>query len=204
MLCGWVIAADSDRIESSTFVATHPKRFLPLPTDLAKAVAMADDAYAPTVVGVPPCAAVRDLCVTADGEIRHYGKTLVGGKVTRIYRASRDGFEWTTHRAAENDVGAMVRSPWSGDWIYFTGMDPVTLVRSKTGPGDMCAERSPMPWTKRELRRVLPRHLCERRVLSRGVGLFGRGGADVDADGPQACRRRGAAVGRRSASALVQ
>ena len=58
LLCGWVIAADSDRIESSTFVATHPKRFLPLPTD----------------------------------------------------RASRDGFEWTTHRAAENDVGAVART----------------------------------------------------------------------------------------------
>ena len=115
-----------------------------------------DDAYAPTVVGVPPRAAARDLCVTADGEIRHYGVALLGGSETRVYRASRDGLEWTTHRAAEDDVGAMVRSPWSGDWIYFTGMDPVTLVRSKTGPGDERAERRPTPWRKLELRQILP------------------------------------------------
>ena len=28
---------------------------------------------APVVVATPPTSAVRDLCVTADGEIRHYG-----------------------------------------------------------------------------------------------------------------------------------
>jgi len=123
---------------------------------LAAAVVL-KDIFAPTVVGVPPAAAARDLCVTADGEIRHYGRDRVGGEVSRVYAASRDnGLSWTTRLAATNDVGAMTRSPWSGDWIYFTGMDPVTLVRSKTGPGDTQAERTALPWKRLELRQLMP------------------------------------------------
>lgn len=66
-----------------------------------------DSIYEPTVVGVPPAAAVRDLCVRPDGEIRHYGWKEVCGKKTRVYVASRDlGLNWTTHFAAADDSGA--------------------------------------------------------------------------------------------------
>lgn len=66
-----------------------------------------DSIFAPTVVGVPPAAAVRDLCVRPDGEIRHYGFKDVGGGKTRVYVASRDlGLNWTTHFAAADDPGA--------------------------------------------------------------------------------------------------
>ena len=68
----------------------------------------------PRVVAVPPCAAVRDMCVTADGEIRHYGWKMVDGEKRRVYIASRDnGENWITRLAAKDDVGAMVES--SGD-----------------------------------------------------------------------------------------
>lgn len=124
---------------------------------LLVAVVALKDVFAPVVVGVPPTFAVRDLCVTADGEIRHYGKALVGGEVTRVYLASRDnGLSWTEHVAESNDVGALVRSPWSGECIGFTGARPVTLVRSKKGPGDTQAERTAMPWEGLEQRQLLP------------------------------------------------
>jgi len=121
------------------------------------AVIALKDVFAPTVVGIPPTAAVRDMCVKADGEIRHYGKAMVGNELRHVYISSRDnGLSWQTHLAASNDVGAMVRSPWSGEWIYFTGLDPVTLVRSKIGPGDVNAERKAMAWKRLELRQLLP------------------------------------------------
>ena len=115
------------------------------------------DVFAPTVVGVPPTYAVRDLCVTADGEIRHYGQAMVGDRVERVYVASRDnGLSWTTRLAEANDVGAMVKSPWSGDWICFTGKDFATLARSKVGPGDTQADRTILPWKGLWFRQLIP------------------------------------------------
>ncbi|MCQ2388514.1 MAG: glycoside hydrolase [Kiritimatiellae bacterium] len=123
-------------------------------------------AAAPRVVGVPPCYAVRDMCRTADGEIRHYGRRETNGRAQRVYVASRDGENWTVHVADPRDPGAMVQSPWSGDWICFTGMDPVTLVRSKKGPGDVAAERVAMPWKSLELRQLIPLRSRKRWVAA--------------------------------------
>jgi len=108
------------------------------------AVVSLKEIFAPTVVGVQPTFAVRDLCVAADGEIRHYGKAMVDDRVERVYVASRDnGLSWKTHLAETNDVGSMARSPWSGEWITFTGKDPVMLVRSKKEPVDLPELRAP-------------------------------------------------------------
>lgn len=115
--------------------------------------------WAPHIVGTPPASAARDLCVTADGEIRHYGFVSDGQTNRHAYVASRDnGLSWRTELAADGDVGAMVKSPWSGEWLYFVSNSygPVTLVRSKKGPGDTSAERTPMPWTQLELRQLVP------------------------------------------------
>ena len=77
--------------------------------------------FEPTVVGVPPAAAVRDMCRCADGEIRHYGWKMVDGKKRRVYISSRDeGLSWKTVLAPEGDRGALVKSPWSGEWIGFS------------------------------------------------------------------------------------
>ena len=125
------------------------------------------EVFAPVVVGVPPNFAARDLCRTEDGEIRHYGHDTSGAKPRRVYMASRDeGLNWRTQAAAEGDPGAMVKSPWSGEWIYFTGQDPVTLVRSKTGPGDVMATRTAMPWRRLELRQLTPLVLRKRWVAA--------------------------------------
>ena len=114
-------------------------------------------AFEPTVVATPPTFAVRDLCVTADGEIRHYGWRLEKDGRRRVYVASRNGFDWTTRIAAENDVGAMVKSPYGEDWIYWRmkGGGGMEFLRSKVGPGDICAERVDYPWSRLELRQLL-------------------------------------------------
>ena len=114
---------------------------------------------APRVVAVPPTYAVRDMCVTADGEIRHYGWKSVGGEKRRVYIASRDnGENWSTHLAAEGDVGAMVKSPFGGDWIYWRMLKDgkMQFVRSKVGPGDVKPEVTDYPWVRLELRQLLP------------------------------------------------
>lgn len=77
---------------------------------------------APQVVGVPPDFACRGLMVMPDGEIRHYGFRLDAGKeahgVQPVYIASRDcGFSWREVRVQGETAGAMVRSPWSGDFL---------------------------------------------------------------------------------------
>lgn len=111
----------------------------------------------PTVVGVPPAAAVRDMCRCADGEIRHYGWKMVDGKKRRVYISSRDeGLSWKTVLADPQDRGAMTRSPWSGEWIGFTkGFPRLNLVRSKTGPGDLQAEETGLPFEQSEVRQIL-------------------------------------------------
>lgn len=116
-------------------------------------------AEAPQVVAVPPAAAVRDLCRTATGEIRHYGWKTVGGERRRVYVASRDeGTNWTFHVAARGDVGAMVKSPWRDEWVYFIDEGPAretVFVRSKTGPGDTNPERRRLGWRRQELRQLI-------------------------------------------------
>lgn len=113
----------------------------------------------PQVVAVPPAAAVRDLCRAADGEIRHYGWKTIGGERRRVYVASRDeGTNWTFRIAARGDVGAMVKSPWRDEWIYFGEEGPereTVFVRSKTGPGDTSPERRRMGWRRQELRQLV-------------------------------------------------
>ena len=112
----------------------------------------------PVVVGVPPAAAVRDMCRCADGEIRHYGWKMVDGKKRRVYISSRDeGLSWKTVLAADGDPGAMVKSPWSGEWIGFSkGFPNLHLVRSKTGPGDVNAIETELPFEKAEIRQIIP------------------------------------------------
>ncbi|MGN0846867.1 MAG: sialidase family protein [Kiritimatiellia bacterium] len=122
----------------------------------------------PTVVGVPPAAAVRDMCRCADGEIRHYGWKMVNGKKRRVYVASRDeGLSWKTVLAAEGDHGAMTRSPWSGEWIGFAkGFPKLCLLRSKVGPGDVNAEVTELPFERAEVRQILPLRSRKRWVVS--------------------------------------
>ncbi len=85
--------------------------------------------YAPQVVGVPPENACRGLMVMPDGEIRHYGSRYDAGKdgptPHRIYLSSRDcGLSWREVTLKDATASAMVRSPWSGDFL---------TVRCKTG-----------------------------------------------------------------------
>lgn len=121
--------------------------------------AVAGFAAEPRVVAVPPTAAVRDLCVTASGEIRHYGWREADGTRRRVYIASTDwGETWRTVDAAANDVGPMVCSPYSGEWIYFRQRADRSLdcVRSTIGPGDTHPEVTPTGLSDLELRQMLP------------------------------------------------
>ena len=114
--------------------------------------------FEPTVVGVPPAAAVRDMCRCADGEIRHYGWKMVDGKKRRVYISSRDeGLSWKTVLAPEGDRGALVKSPWSGEWIGFSkGFPKLCLLRSKAGPGDQNVSETELPFEKAEVRQIVP------------------------------------------------
>jgi len=130
-----------------------------------------DEIRAPCVVATPPTFAVRDMCRTADGEIRHYGwQGVSGSSRRRVYLASRDnGITWSTHIAPKGAAEAMVKSPWSGDWIYF-GYDWETLkyclVRSKVGPGDPKPEWTPLDWRSHELRQIFPMTSRKRWIAS--------------------------------------
>ena len=78
--------------------------------------------YAPQVVGVPPENACRGLMVMPDGEIRHYGFRYDAGKKEDAYRplyiSSRDdGLSWREVPIETPTAGAMVCSPWSGDFL---------------------------------------------------------------------------------------
>ncbi len=128
-----------------------------------EARALYDAIFEPVVVGTPPTYAVRDLCVTADGEIRHYGWRDVGGRRVRAYVASRDlGLNWESRFASPGEVGPFVQSPWSGDWIALVHPEGdnagnvFRAARSKTGPGDGAPEISDLPWTGLSLRQLLP------------------------------------------------
>lgn len=110
--------------------------------------------YAPVDVAVQPDDAARDMCITAEGEIRHYGYMDVAGRKRYAYIASRDGINWSKHIAHPNDAGAMVKSPWSGNWIYFNHQS--RLVRSAIGPGDTNAEITDLGYRNLELRQLIP------------------------------------------------
>ncbi len=112
--------------------------------------------YAPKVVAVPPTFAVRDLCRTADGELRHYGWRTDGEGRRRVFISSRDARNWTTHDAAENDAGTMVKSPYGGGWVSLADRDgELCAIRSKTGPGDTEAEVTPLGWRNLGVRQLL-------------------------------------------------
>lgn len=118
----------------------------------------ADAIFAPTVVAIPPASAVRDMCVAPDGEIRHYGRVLIKDKHHRAMIASRDnGLSWKTRLVPNTHVGPMVKSPYSGDWIYFknTKDKGYCAVRSKIGPDDPAAEYIPLGWKSHGLRQLI-------------------------------------------------
>lgn len=132
-----------------------------------------DTIFAPVVVGTPPTYAVRDLCVTSDGEIRHYGWREINGRRARVFAASRDlGLNWETRFASSGDIGACVRSPWSGDWItLFTSeakesKGVLCSARSATGPGDPSPETATLPWARLELRQLIPLRHRQRWVAT--------------------------------------
>ncbi|QNN21869.1 exo-alpha-sialidase [Planctomycetales bacterium ZRK34] len=115
--------------------------------------------HAPQVVGVPPANACRGLMVMPDGEIRHYGFRIADGgdrhDTVPIYISSHDyGLSWRQLPVEGDSAAAMVRSPWSGDYLtvlcqtkrpnhsmaaatYLKNIDTVGLhaVRSSQGPG---------------------------------------------------------------------
>ncbi len=78
--------------------------------------------HAPKVVGVPPQNACRGLMVMPDGEIRHYGfryrgtKKGVGGWPVRL-SSSDCGLSWREVPIEGETAAAMVKSPWSGDFL---------------------------------------------------------------------------------------
>jgi len=77
---------------------------------------------APQVVGVPPENACRGLMEMPDGELRHYGFRPAAGNdghaVEPLYISSRDcGLSWREVSISGATAGAMVRSPWSGDFL---------------------------------------------------------------------------------------
>ena len=78
--------------------------------------------HAPQIVGVPPDNACRGLMVMPDGEIRHYGFRLEGDQKAAasrpVYISSHDcGLSWREVAVEGMTAGAMVRSPWSGDFL---------------------------------------------------------------------------------------
>ena len=122
----------------------------------ARANALYREIHEPRIVAVPPTYAVRDLCLLGDGRIRHYGRD----RGRPVYIESCDlGLSWTTHLADPRDPGAMVRSPWSGEWV---GLLPgghgekLRAVRSKTGPGDVAADVREIAIAECDTREPLP------------------------------------------------
>ena len=88
--------------------------------------------HAPVVTGVPPANPHRDFMKMPDGELRHYGMRAFreNGKIslTRLVAKSDDcGLNWREEILTSPTVGAMVKSPWSGEYItilYCKRQDP--------------------------------------------------------------------------------
>lgn len=112
-----------------------------------------DGVFAPETVAVPPGNPHRELCRLDNGEIRFYGfwKNASGERI-RCYSSSlNQGLDWHLRLEPEPGVlGAMVKSPYSGDWItvlysrnYNVNSCPAILdepegiyvIRSGEGPG---------------------------------------------------------------------
>lgn len=113
---------------------------------------------APRVVGVPPANACRGLMVMPDGEIRHYGFRHLGGSRNGagepIYLSSHDcGLSWREVAIEGVAAGAMVRSPWSNDFLTIlckTGrpdhsMAAATVLQSIEGAGLFAVRSSEGP-----------------------------------------------------------
>ena len=107
-----------------------------------------DSIVAPRVTGVPPAFALRYLTWTESGALRCYGEDFIADKVRRVYVESLDlGLTWKTHLAEPGDPGAMVKSPHSGDWFTLwedKWNGPYSVIRSRKGPGDVAAARTPI------------------------------------------------------------
>ncbi|MBN2292513.1 MAG: exo-alpha-sialidase, partial [Pirellulales bacterium] len=111
--------------------------------------------YAPQVVGVPPEDACRGLTVMPDGEIRHYGFRHNDGAVEPIYISSRDcGLSWREVAVKGESAAAMVRSPWSGDFLTILSkaapptshsMAAATILESIDGEGCFAVRSSQGP-----------------------------------------------------------
>ena len=99
----------------------------------AEKQAFYDDIFAPRATGVPPADAVRDMMVTPDGEIRHYGWGCLGNERRRVCVYSRDlGLSWETRLAAADDpddFSQRLQLPWEA-------MEPRPPIMLKHGrPG---------------------------------------------------------------------
>jgi len=112
-----------------------------------------DAVFAPTVVGVPPRYAHRDLVRLPDGELRHYGWDRVGRACRDVYLSSRNcGLSWTERlRDAKTDGGAMTYCPWGdyyfdGNWGKKDGRFYLSFVRSAKGPGDLATRQEARHW----------------------------------------------------------
>jgi hypothetical protein len=126
-----------------------------------EAQAVYDAIFEPVVVGTPPTFAARNLCVTANGEIRHYGWRDVGGRRLRVYIASRDlGLNWEQRFATPDEIASFMQSPFSDKWIALFSSEKaggaLCAARSKTGPGDPAPDILTLPWKGLELRQLLP------------------------------------------------
>ena len=88
-----------------------------------------DSIFAPTVAGVPPTYAVRDMCVMPDGEIRHYGWKEVAGKKTRVYVGSRDlGLNWALGFPKSGEPQAV---PFKWEWPAHEFRQLIELRKTK-------------------------------------------------------------------------
>lgn len=114
--------------------------------------------YAPQVVGVPSQNACRGLMLMPDGEIRHYGSRYDTGKKgdagRPVYISSRDcGLSWREIPIEAGTAGAMVRSPWSGDFLTVLaktgrpshGASASAVLRSINGTGLFAVRSSEGP-----------------------------------------------------------
>ncbi len=102
--------------------------------------------YAPTVVGVQPMDARRDLILMPDGELRSYGYTektsVFNNNGQKVYLSSRNcGLDWKLcYAPAQTALGAAIKLPWSDRWLTIPdGRDGVGTFAylSEIGPDDI-------------------------------------------------------------------
>ena len=72
-----------------------------------------DSIFEPLAVAAQPGDSARDLTMLPDGEIRHYGRKLIGDTVHRVYISSRDnGLNWELRLASKDDAPICPPIPW--------------------------------------------------------------------------------------------